>query len=366
MKIIFLILNWIFGGLLLFLGIISSFKDPIPGTFIVLASLFLIPSVREFVYSKTNKEISIGYRTLIVIVLLGIASATIPPTPPATEAQKKEWRLVEEKANAEKTKKIKDQNIKYFEENKVKILTEIELKIQNKNYKEAISAALKYLPSKNEELIRMDKEAKDFLDKKHKEQRAQAVAKAKKQKEERLAKAKLVKEVSIKNAKKQDISILKAAIGDLEDFRKFNTYNKLSLEELNTKLQAMRFMGKIIKLREKHAKNDKDILPIWQKAKKLQIQTQVVHYPKMRDALGPLMRKTMWEHNIHVKTVGKGYKRIIFSGGYFASNMNIKKTNEAIMTRLHDYRFKRVDYKWIKRASEWTYYDLDTKKDNEL
>ena len=366
MKTIFLILNWVFGGLLLFFGVIGSFKDPIPGGSLILASLFLIPSVREFIYSKTNKEISVGYRSLIILVFIGVWVATIPPTPPATEAQKKEWKLAKEKAKAEKAKEIKDQNIKYFEENKERILTEMELKIQNGNYKKAISIASNYLSLEDGELMRMNKKAKDSLVIKQKEEKAQAVVKAKKQKEERLAKAKLAKEASARKAKEQDISMLKATIGDLKDFKKFNAYKKLSLKQLNTKLQAMRFMGKVINLREARAKDDKDMLSIWKKAKKLQIQTQITHYPKMRDALGPLMRKTMWEHNIHVKTIGKGYKRIIFSGGYFASNMNIKKTNESISILLHDYRFKRVDYKWMKSASEWTYYDLDTKKDNEL
>lgn len=198
MKKLFLILNWAFGGFLLLVGVVIAVQAPISGGTLMLASFFMIPPIREFFYSKTNKEISIGYRSLIIIILFGIGITTIPPTPPPTEAQIQERKLAKEKAEVERIKKIENQNIKYFEEHKVKILTEIGLEIQMGNYKEAISKASKYLPSKDEELIGRDKEAKDSLEKKQKEQREQAVAKAKKQEEERLAKVQLEREASIK------------------------------------------------------------------------------------------------------------------------------------------------------------------------
>lgn len=194
MEKIFLILNWIFGGFLLLIGIMAAVKSPISGGFLILASFFMIPSIRGFFYSKTNKEISIGHRSLIIIILFGIGIATTPPTPPPTEAEMQERKLAteaeiqertlaKEKAEAERIKKIEDQNIKYFEEHKVTILTEIGFEIQKENYIEAISKASKYLSSKDKELMRKDKEARDFLKKKQTVQREQAMAKAKLEKE---------------------------------------------------------------------------------------------------------------------------------------------------------------------------------------
>jgi hypothetical protein len=367
MKIIFLILNWIFGGLLLLVGIIFIFKDARIGALIMLASFFIIPSVREFIYLKTNKKISIGQRSLIVIVLVGISLGLISSIQQAEQQKVEQQKIEQQKIEQQKLnieqQRTEDKKIKYFEENKVKILKEIDLKIQDGNYTDATSIASKYLSSKNEELIRLNEEAKKLLSKKQEELKLQAIVK---EKEESLAKDAVENKNKIKKQKEQDVRLIEATIGDIKDFKKFNDYSKLSLEELNIKLQAMRFMGKVIQGIEDRAKKDKDLLPIWREAKELQIQTQTVHYPKMRNALGPLMRQTLWEHNIHVKTTGKEYERIVFTGAYFASNMNIKTTNESLSVLLHDYRFKRSDYKWLQSASEWTYYTLDTKKDSEL
>ncbi len=147
----------------------------IPGILVIIISLFLIPPVREFVYSKTNKQISIGYRSLIIITLLAITGAT---TPSSTEAQKEEWKLAEEKTEMEKIKK-------YFHEHRVEILAEMELKILDGNYKEAITFASKYILFEDKELDKMNKEAEDSLEKKQKEQRAQLVAKLKKEREKK-------------------------------------------------------------------------------------------------------------------------------------------------------------------------------------
>jgi hypothetical protein len=138
------------------------------------------------------------------------------------------------------------------------------------------------------------------------------------------------------------------------------------MDDLTKRLQAMRSWGKIIFFREGEAKKDKNTYTLWKKAKSNQIIFQKKHYPKMRDALGPHMRKKMWEHNIDVKTIGKGFSRIVFTGAMFANNGNIKKFHENIGVLLSDYRFKRADYKWFKGASEWTYFDLNTKKDTDI
>ena len=164
-----------FGGLFLLSGVISLFTDPITGALIILVALFLLPPVREFVYSKTNKEISVGYRALIIIVLIAIVGATAPEP---TVEEKEERRLNKEKIETEKTRK-------YFKEHKVEILTEVEIKILDGNYKEAIFISSKYLLSEDQELTKMNKKAKDFLVKKQREQRAQMVAKVKKEREKK-------------------------------------------------------------------------------------------------------------------------------------------------------------------------------------
>jgi len=155
-------------------------------------------------------------------------------------------------------------------------------------------------------------------------------------------------------------------IDGLKKFNKFNDYKHISMPALNDRVQKMRSFGKEVFFTQDEAKKDKSLYKLWKQARAMQIKTQVRHYPKMRDRVGPLLRDKMWEHNIEAKTIGRGYTRLVLTGGIFASNMAIKEFQESISIMLHDYRFKRVDYKWMKHASEWTYFSIDSKKDNQL
>ena len=177
---------------------------------------------------------------------------------------------------------------------------------------------------------------------------------------------KLTAEQKLAKAKANAKTVLKTTIKELKTFNNFKSYKNITVEKLGQRVKHMRTLGKNIFFQEEVAKKDKTLLSLWQKAKKLQIQTQVKHYPLMRDALGPLLREKMWEHNMHVVTTGKGYTRIILTAAIFASNSRIKQIHETMGITYSDYRFKRADYKWIKHDTEWTYFTLNTKKDNEL
>lgn len=157
---------------------------------------------------------------------------------------------------------------------------------------------------------------------------------------------------------------LHSIIKKLTKFNQFNAYKKLTLEGLKSRVETMRESGRILNLHEKEYKEEAPKLYI--EAKKLQIYVQVKHYPKMRNMLGPLLRAKMWENDISVKTVGHRFTRIILTGGYFAANRNIKTVKDTLSIMLSDFRFKRIDFKWIRHAQEWTYFVLHTKKDNQL
>lgn len=175
---------------------------------------------------------------------------------------------------------------------------------------------------------------------------------------------KLTAKEKLKKAADKNKIVLEKMITKLKEQYNFNNYKTITIEELNARVQNMRSSGKQLNINEEWYKGTNEKL--WKQAKALQIKVQKKHYPKMRDALGPLMRKKMWEHDVHVKTIGKGYGRMVLSASLFAANRNIKEIKSSINVMLSDYRFKRVDFKWRKGAYEWTYFDLDTKKDNEL
>jgi hypothetical protein len=88
--------------------------------------------------------------------------------------------------------------------------------------------------------------------------------------------------------------------------------------------------------------------------------------PKLRKQFAKIMKQTLWEHNIEVNLKGKDNNTLELVAGMFANNANKKKSQEELNEVLHQYRFKRVNYKWHKYDDEYTYYTLESKKDTEL
>jgi len=163
---------------------------------------------------------------------------------------------------------------------------------------------------------------------------------------------------------KEDKKVLTNLIKEMKDFNKFNAYKTLNNVSLNDRVATMRLSGKILNLNA--TKYKKTNPGLYKQAKAIQLKVQVKHYPKMRDTLGPILRQKMWEHDMNIKTIGKGYNRMVLTAALFASNRGIKQTRDTIGILLSDYRFQRVDFKWFKGAQEWSYYDLKNKKDNVL
>lgn len=89
-------------------------------------------------------------------------------------------------------------------------------------------------------------------------------------------------------------------------------------------------------------------------------------FPKMRDAYGPIIRETLWEHDITAKTVGAGFNKVEFTGGAFAANRNIKDFQKNIRMPMEMLRFKETRYRWYEDADKYTYYTLETLNDADI
>lgn len=96
------------------------------------------------------------------------------------------------------------------------------------------------------------------------------------------------------------------------------------------------------------------------------IKFQTTYFPVIRREYATEMNKKMWEFDVEVKFSGKGNKNLTYVGGMFAANKNIKEAYERMREDLLRMRFKEVNFKWIPSASEWDYYKIESKKDNEL
>jgi hypothetical protein len=103
-----------------------------------------------------------------------------------------------------------------------------------------------------------------------------------------------------------------------------------------------------------------------QKFRQLLVRKQVELLPAMRDAYGPAMRRELWEADGSAKTIGTGYRTVEFVSAAFALNANIKKIHLEIRENLMMLRFTRAQYKWIKQASEYSYYSLEVPKDSDI
>lgn len=99
------------------------------------------------------------------------------------------------------------------------------------------------------------------------------------------------------------------------------------------------------------------------KLKPVAVKALQTDYPALRKQYIAYAARTLWEENIEVTGSGR---TIQFTGGMFASNKNIKRTQETLSRILNRLRFKRVEYRWYRGASEYTSYTLSNKGDGEL
>ena len=160
MKYVYLALNWIFGVIFLLSGLYTLLESLLGGLSLILIALLLLPPVRNFTYSKINKEIPTKVRVIGILILFIAFGIFI-----GQSQERKAQELAAQEANvkAEKAAALKQQNIDYFNNNSSKILGEIKSAFQGTKYKEVLSLSAKYLPSQNQELIDLNNQAKSKL-----------------------------------------------------------------------------------------------------------------------------------------------------------------------------------------------------------
>ncbi len=66
-KLFFLALNWTFALIFLFAGLLTG--SVLGGSCLIAISLLLLPPIRNYVYSKTNKKIHLAIRAILIFIL---------------------------------------------------------------------------------------------------------------------------------------------------------------------------------------------------------------------------------------------------------------------------------------------------------
>jgi len=162
MKYVYLALNWGFGVLFLITGLVSIIESPLAGLSLVLLSLLLLPPVRKFTYTKTNKEIPIKIRAASIFALI-VAFGIFVGQSQDKKSQEVAAQQAQEKA--EKIAQIKQDNINHFSANRVQIISSAKSALADKEYQSVITQTTKYLVSGDEELKGINSSAKIEIEK---------------------------------------------------------------------------------------------------------------------------------------------------------------------------------------------------------
>lgn len=160
MKFIYLALNWIFGVLFFLTGVLSLIESPLGGICLIVIAVLLLPPVKNFVYSKTNKKIPVKTRAISIFVLLMAYGAFI-----GHSQDRKAQELLTQQAQerAEKAAHIRQEKIDYFNANREQIISSVKAALLAKKYKSVISQSRKYLVAKDIELEQINSQAKREL-----------------------------------------------------------------------------------------------------------------------------------------------------------------------------------------------------------
>ncbi|WP_090500132.1 hypothetical protein [Pedobacter terrae] len=154
------------------------------------------------------------------------------------------------------------------------------------------------------------------------------------------------------------------AIKDVNRGDDISSVDLTSLKGINTALSIFKIYAQLVS--DGNASSDKEILILAKQLKNKCIASQLKNFPKIRRAYYKLTKDQLWELDIDVTISGKSNSILIFTGGYFAANANIKQTQEALHGMLDSLRFKQTQYRWYKGQEEYTYYIIKSNSDSVL
>lgn len=172
MKYVYLALNWVFGVLFLLAGLLSLVESPLGGLCLIIISFLLLPPLRKFVYSKTNKELPVKARAVTIFALFVAFGVFV-----GQAQDKKEQELAAQQAQeqAEKAAKVRQETIDYYNQNKDEILAKANEDLSQKDYQAVISQTSKYLVAGDEQLQKINTTAQAAIAEKQKIEKTESL-----------------------------------------------------------------------------------------------------------------------------------------------------------------------------------------------
>lgn len=172
MKYVYLTLNWVFGVLFLLTGLLSLVESPLGGLCLIIISFLLLPPLRNFVYSKTSKELPVKARAVTIFALFVAFGVFVGQ---AQDKKEQEVAAQQAQEKAEKAAIARQENIDYFNQNKDEILAKANAALSEKNYQDVISQTSKYLVAGNEQLQKINTTAKTATAEKQKAEKTESL-----------------------------------------------------------------------------------------------------------------------------------------------------------------------------------------------
>jgi hypothetical protein len=171
MQHFWLTLGWIFGVASALLGLLALTQSLLAGICLIFISALLLPPSRQYIFNKLGKDFSLPQRSGAIIVLV-FASSYFMSESGKRDAEK----LIQQEAQetADKEERLTQDRIEYFNMNRKIILASLNNEMESENYREVISQAKEYLPSRDSELSEITKQAQLALVEAQREKREAA------------------------------------------------------------------------------------------------------------------------------------------------------------------------------------------------
>jgi hypothetical protein len=158
----------VFGVLFLLTGLNALFDSPLGGLCFIIISFLLLPPLRKFVYSKTNKELSVKARAATIFTVLVACGVFL-----GQAQDKKDQKLAVQQA--EKAAKVRQENIYHYNQNKNQILAKANEDLSRKDYQSIVYHTSKYLVSGDKKLLNIYTAAKSAIEEKQKKEKTKSL-----------------------------------------------------------------------------------------------------------------------------------------------------------------------------------------------
>jgi hypothetical protein len=155
MKYIFLAASWIFGIFSLLIAIVSLTENLYAALSFLCISLLLIPPIRNFFFSITKVRLSVGARTVAIIILFASFGYFT-----GEEQRNRDLEIAAAEAEqlAREIAAARQEDIEFFNQNSIQIIENIQTALDNDDFDHALSLSSRYLPSENQDLLTLHNE----------------------------------------------------------------------------------------------------------------------------------------------------------------------------------------------------------------